>query len=119
MSLAFVASVTCASIGSVCSVMSFSHAYRCSQLSHLNRFAKPVDGNVGIRISQINHDYSMMGLHDGNNFVNYFSYKYPRSIESDQKSFNDEAETYATLGLTSGAVACGFGILAYGLKDDK
>lgn len=111
MALSTVASV---SLGTG-SIACFSRAWKYSHLSKLCEFTKPLTNTLyetpGYRISRLNYNHSIIGYHDGMNFVNFLSYAYPTSINpqsvidpDDIYTIKDRFKSQTRLFFAGGAV---------------
>ena len=59
------------------SIVSFLRGYKYLKLSQMVEFATPVNDTPGYRIERRGFRYSILGYHDGTDFVNSLSYEYP------------------------------------------
>jgi hypothetical protein len=111
MGLSFMAYTASGVAGLAC----FSNAHKYEQLSEICSLSKPIDGTPGLRVSQINRKYSMMGYHDGTDFVRSLSYEYSSSMEPNRKSFNRMNWGFSL----AGAGLCGVALTNFVIFEDE
>lgn len=85
-----------------------ARAIKYIKLYRIQSLASDVDGTSGIRKLRLSDTQSIMGVHDGTNFVADWSYKYSNSFDK-HRSFKNTGAGYLGRGL----VLFGVGLLSF------
>jgi hypothetical protein len=79
------------------SLFCFARSYKYAQLSMVSHLATVIDGRPGIKMAQLSPYESVMGYHDGNDFVKLWSHTYTHDRDGDG-AFETNAKFYLTVG---------------------
>ena len=58
------------------SLFCFARSYKYHQLQMIAHLATPIDGHPGIKMAQLSPIQSIMGYHDGHDFIKLWSHTY-------------------------------------------